>query len=100
MDHKKNWESELIDPSEVRRRNYSCERCMRTIEMEVAKNKALCSQFFLDELAEYMQDESEDLVEDKHADEILHCTTDMDEDCKNLIRKMHKMSFEEDFQTK
>ena len=99
-DHKKNWSSALLDPPSVRRSNNDLERCMWTIKKEVSKKKALSSYNFLDELAEHMQDKSEDFVDGKHVDDMLNCATDMDAHCKTLIRKMRNKSFEEDFQAK
>ena len=55
---------------------------------------------FLDVLAEHVQDESEELAEGKHVDDILHCAMDMGTHCKTLIRKMCEKCLEEYFQAK
>ena len=76
MDHKKNLASAFLDPPDVTRSDDGLKRHMRTIKNEVTKK--MSSRSFLDELADYIQDKSEDLVEGKNVDDILNCETDMD----------------------
>ena len=98
-DHKKNYTSVSLGPG-AGRSNYCYERRVQALKKEVAKKKALYSFKFSEELAEHAQEDSEDVVESNHADDILYCTVDMGTHYKTFTRKMLKMPFEEDFQAK